>query len=80
MLRLDGKPKKKVKKYRSLPYFKEILKEKRLSYEDVSEMTGYCVDSIYRFANGKQGSKKMIQVISRELEVNQALISRVVDI
>ena len=75
---IKGSRKKRVIK--ALPYFREYMKENNITPTDLVDITGYSTTTISKFINGKPISKGVVQVISRELEVNQALISHVVDI
>ena len=68
----------KKKAIRSLPYFKQYMKENNLKNQDLADITGYSEATISNFANGRSGSRGLVNVLARELEVSIDLISQVV--
>lgn len=62
----------------STTYFKEYKNENNLTYQDLSDITGYDATTLSNFANGKSVSRGLVNVLARELELDRDLISKVV--
>ena len=62
----------------STPYFKEYKNKNNLTYQDLSDITGYSTTTMSKFSNGKPVSRGVADVLARELELDRDLISKVV--